>query len=174
MEIKVGERFAQVNLLSKEGNKVSIEVDGKVYNVDVCMFADGQCSIINEGISYTPFVERQEQTMHYSVSLNYSVYEAEILDSRARYMRMRKQKMTGKVEDTIKAPMPSKVVKIFVEPGARVAKGDFLITIEAMKMQSHVVASGDFEVESVSCAEGDSVGAEQVLIKLKPIEPENK
>ena len=52
MEIQIGNRLAEATLLSKEGNNVSIEIDGKVYNVDICMFANGQVSILNNGISY--------------------------------------------------------------------------------------------------------------------------
>lgn len=63
--------------------------------------------------------------------------------------------------------MPSKVIRLLVEPGQKVQKGDTLIVLEAMKMQSSVEAPRDCTVESVSCAEDDSVMADQLLIKLK-------
>ena len=167
MEIKIGDRLAEVTLLSKDGNKVSIEVDGKVYNVDVCMFANGQCSILHKGISYNPFVVHEDGSKHYSVSLNYSVYDIDMLDSEAKYMRMRRKSSLDRPNDKIMAPMPSKVIKVLVEPGQRVAKGETLLVLEAMKMQSGIEASRDCVVESVGCAEGDSVMADQILISLK-------
>ena len=41
-----------VTLLSKEGNHVKIDIDGKVYDVDVCMLENNVCSIIHKGNSY--------------------------------------------------------------------------------------------------------------------------
>lgn len=166
MDIKIGERLAEVTLLSKDGNKVSIEVDGKVYNIDVCMFANGQCSILHKGTSYNPFVVHQDGTKHYSVSLNYSVYDIDMLDSEAKYMRMRRKSSLVRPNDKIVAPMPSKVIRLLVEPGQKVSKGETLIVLEAMKMQSGVEASCDCVVKSVNCSEGDSVMADQVLIQL--------
>ena len=167
MEIKIGDRLAEVTLLSKEGNKLSIDVDGRVYNVDICMFTGGQCSIIHNGVSYNPFVYHEEGSKHYGVSLNYSRYEIDMMDSQAKYMRMRKSSVLKQDEDVIKAPMPSKVIRLLVEPGQQVSKGQALVVLEAMKMQSTVEAPRDCVVEKVGCAEGDSVMADQLLLKLK-------
>ncbi|MCQ2144392.1 MAG: acetyl-CoA carboxylase biotin carboxyl carrier protein subunit [Bacteroidales bacterium] len=167
MDIKIGDRLAEVTLLSKDGNKVSIDVDGKVYNIDVCMFTSGQCSILHKGTSYNPFVVHESGSKHYSVSLNYSVYEIDMLDSEAKYMRMRRKSSLDRPNDKITAPMPSKVIRLLVEPGQKVSKGETLIVLEAMKMQSGIEASRDCVVESVNCSEGDSVMADQVLISLK-------
>ena len=41
-----------VTLLNKEGNKVSIDIDGKVYDVDVAMLQNGTCSLLYNGNSY--------------------------------------------------------------------------------------------------------------------------
>lgn len=167
MEIKIGDRLAEVKLLSKDGNKVSIDVDGKVYNVDVCMFSNGQCSILHNGMSYNPFIVHEEGSKHYSVSLNYSVYEVDMLDSQAKYMRMRKSSIMDKAEDRVVAPMPSKVIRVLVEPGQKLKKGDAIMILEAMKMQSTVEAPADCVVERVNCADNDSVMADQELVKLK-------
>lgn len=70
MEIQIGNRLAEVTLLSKEGNKVSIELDGKIYNVDICMLANGQVSILNNDISYNAMLIKDESGKHYRVGLN--------------------------------------------------------------------------------------------------------
>lgn len=166
MEVQIGERIVDVTLLSKEGNKVSIEVDGKVYNVDICMFANGQCSILNGGVSYNPFIVHEDGTKSYKVSLNYSEYEISMLDSQAKYMKMKKKNRREDIGDTVKAPMPSKVINLYVEPGQKVKAGETLITLEAMKMQSSIAASSDCTVLSINCGIGDNVMADQVLIVL--------
>lgn len=170
MELQIGERLAQVNLISKEGDSMTIEVDGKIYNVDVCIFGNGQCSIINNGISYNPFIVHDKGTKHYSVSLNYSVYEVDMLDSQAKYMRMRKRSTLDKLDNIITAPMPAKIIKVYVTGGIKVKAGEPLVTFEAMKMQSTVQASSNCVIENVCCKEGESVMAEQILLTLKPEE----
>ena len=37
MEIHIGDRVADVTLVSKEGNKVQFMIDGKPYDVDIVM-----------------------------------------------------------------------------------------------------------------------------------------
>ena len=167
MEIQIGNRLAEVTLLGKEGNKVSIEIDGKVYNVDICMFANGQVSVLNNGISYNATLIKGDTPKHYRVALNYSNYEVDMLDSQAKYMRMRRKADNERQSDKIKAPMPCKIVKIYVQPGQELKAGDIVLTIEAMKMQSNIAVSEDCTVAEIKCAEGDSVMAEQLLVNLK-------
>lgn len=64
----------------------------------------------------------------------------------------------------IAAPMPGRVVDIAVEAGARVAKGDLLVTVEAMKVQFRITAPAEGTVDALRCAAGDLVeeGAELV------------
>lgn len=46
MEIRIGDRVAEVELLSKEGNNVHISIDGVEYEVDVAMVERGGCSVL--------------------------------------------------------------------------------------------------------------------------------
>ena len=52
MEIHIGNRVADVSLVSKEGNKVQLTIDGVPYDVDIVMAENGSCSIIHDGKSY--------------------------------------------------------------------------------------------------------------------------
>ena len=79
---------------------------------------------------------------------------------------MRKKNDSEKQADKIKAPMPCKIVKVYVEPGQQLQPGDIVLTIEAMKMQSNISVSEACTVAEVRCAENDSVMAEQVLVSL--------
>ncbi len=167
MDIQVGNKMYDVTLINKDGNKVSIDIDGKVYDVDVAMLQNGTCSLLYNGNSYNAEFVRSEGGKHYSVNLNYSTYQIDMLDSQAKYMKMRKNKTAAVQSDTITAPMPCKIVKIYCKPGDKVKEGDTLFTMEAMKMQSNYKVSTDCEVAEVLCADGDNVRAEQVLVRLK-------
>ena len=52
MEIHIGNRVADVTLVSKEGNKVRLSIDGKPYDVDIVMTENGSCSVLHDGNSF--------------------------------------------------------------------------------------------------------------------------
>jgi biotin carboxyl carrier protein len=65
------------------------------------------------------------------------------------------------------APMPARVLKVLVEAGSTVKKGDTLIVLEAMKMELPIRAPALAVVTAVHCREGELVPADAVLIDLK-------
>ena len=73
--------------------------------------------------------------------------------------------------DLIEAPMPGLVRTMLAEPGARVAAGDRLAVLEAMKMEHALRAPRDGVVEAVLAEEGAQVEAGAALIRLAPEEP---
>ena len=167
----------EVTLLGKEGNHVKVALDGKVYDVDVCMLEENVCSLIHKGISYNAELTRDNDNKHYRVNLNYSVYYINMLDSQAKYMRMRKSRSAdaGIQPDVVTAPMPCKIVKLFVKPGDRLKAGDSVLTMEAMKMMSNYKVAEDCIIKEVNVEEGESVMANAVLAKLELIhDKENK
>lgn len=167
MDIQLGNKTFDVTLINKDGNKVSIDIDGKVYDLDVVMLQNGTCSLLYNGNSYNAEFVRSEGGKHYSVNLNYSTYQIDMLDSQAKYMKMRKHKSSNVQADVITAPMPCKIVKMYCKPGDKFKAGDTLFTMEAMKMQSNYKVAADCEVAEVMAQDGDTVRAEQVLVKLK-------
>ncbi len=70
------------------------------------------------------------------------------------------------VVQSLTAPMPATVVKVLVEPGDVVKKGDTIVILEAMKMELPLRASGDGTVKAVHCREGDLVRPDSVLVEL--------
>lgn len=60
MEIRVGNRIAEVELISKVGNCVRMSIDGKVLDLDVMMAENGVCSILMDGVSYNAELIRAE------------------------------------------------------------------------------------------------------------------
>ena len=65
------------------------------------------------------------------------------------------------------APIPGMVTALSATVGGKVAKGDKLATLEAMKMQTTIYAHADGVVAEVQVAVGDSVEAGDLLVKLR-------
>ncbi|MFC5829369.1 biotin carboxylase N-terminal domain-containing protein [Nonomuraea insulae] len=61
------------------------------------------------------------------------------------------------------APMPGSVLRVEVEPGDRVAKGQSVLVIEAMKMEHRIIAPADGVVSAVHVEKGRQVDAGAVL-----------
>ena len=64
------------------------------------------------------------------------------------------------------APMPGRVRRVVVTPGAAVRKGDVLLVLEAMKMEHAIRAPHDGVLERLHVAEGDLVEAGVELAEL--------
>jgi 3-methylcrotonyl-CoA carboxylase alpha subunit len=69
-------------------------------------------------------------------------------------------------EARLVAPMPGKLVQVAVQPGQRVAKGELLVVLEAMKMEHRIVAPHDGVVGALGGALGDFVAADTVLVEF--------
>ena len=118
MEIHIGNRVADVTLVSKEGNKVRLSIDGKPYDVDIVMTENGSCSVLHDGNSFNAEIISGEDHRSYDVNMFYRSYHVDIVDTQKKYLRMRKS-AEEKQDDKIVAPMPGKVVKIPVRKGDR-------------------------------------------------------
>ena len=68
----------------------------------------------------------------------------------------------------IAVPMQGTIVKIEVEPGQTVAKGDTVVVLEAMKMENNVASDVDGTVTEVKVESGASVTAGQVVVVIEP------
>ncbi len=66
----------------------------------------------------------------------------------------------------VAAPMPGLVVSVAVHPGQQVEKGDLLVAIEAMKMETSVRAERAGTVASVAVTPGTQVEAKDLLVVM--------
>jgi propionyl-CoA carboxylase alpha chain/3-methylcrotonyl-CoA carboxylase alpha subunit len=72
----------------------------------------------------------------------------------------------GGGDGAIRAPMPGKVTGLSVKAGDKVAKGETLLVLEAMKMEHALTAPFDGTVETLSAELGAQVSEGAVLVKL--------
>ena len=68
----------------------------------------------------------------------------------------------------VAAPMPGLVVTLAVEPGQRVERGDALLTLEAMKMETAITAERDGIIKRVIAEVGMAVEAKDLLVEFQP------
>ena len=74
---------------------------------------------------------------------------------------------SGASEADFKAQFPGKVRKVLVEAGAKVAAGDMLLLLEAMKMEFAIQAPVAGIVKSVRVKEGQQLSPGELLIDFE-------
>ncbi|SIS97604.1 pyruvate carboxylase [Roseivivax lentus] len=99
------------------------------------------------------------------------------LNGQPRSVRVADRKATGgkaaapKAEmgnpNHVGAPMPGVVASVAVEAGKSVKKGDLLLTIEAMKMETGLHAEHDAVVKAVHATPGGQIDAKDLLVEYE-------
>jgi len=70
-------------------------------------------------------------------------------------------------ENHIGAPMPGLVVSVAVKEGDKVERGDVLCSIEAMKMETSVLAEKDGIIKSIVTSAGTQVDTKDLLVEIE-------
>ncbi len=73
---------------------------------------------------------------------------------------------TAAAGEAVVAPMAGNIFKVNIQAGQRVEKGQVVIILEAMKMETEIRAASAGTVDSVSVKEGDSVAVGDTLLMI--------
>ena len=81
---------------------------------------------------------------------------------------------TGSGEDLVRAPMPGSLVAVNIKPGQIVARGEALLVMESMKMETTIIAPRDGVIEAVHFAVGQTFDRDALLLGLEAVATEGK
>ncbi len=92
-----------------------------------------------------------------------------VLDVRQRAMASvaREGGARGSTVVEVKAPMPGRIVAVPVQVGEQVARGQTVVVLEAMKMESSIAAPQAGVVEAVLVTPGQAVQQRHALVRLR-------
>ncbi len=128
--------------------KLQIGIDGKSYEVEVEVIEDDEAPRLPNFGPYQPF---QATVPSAPAPLKQSVTEAE----------------PNVVEEKVcRSPVAGVVIKINVTPGQQIKANDLLMVVEAMKMETNIVAPMEGELKTVRVAQGDPVRVNQILVEF--------
>ncbi len=144
-------------------------VGSQAVSIDISRSTSGVLSILHRGKSYEAIIEEVvKPAKEVRLRINgqrYTVAIQEPIDQLLHEMGL-DIAVTKKVEP-IRAPMPGMVLKVLVSAGQRIAKGDGLLILEAMKMENVLKAPVEATVKNVRINERTAVGKGDVLIELE-------
>jgi pyruvate carboxylase len=136
----------------KPGEEISVEIEeGKTLIVKLIYVSDpnedGQRSLTFE--------------------MNGRARECVILDRSIKTESKRRVKADSADKKQVGAPIPGMVTAVAASVGHKVAKGDKLVILEAMKMQTTVYALADGVVDKLEVQVGDQVDSKDLLVTLR-------
>jgi len=137
-------------------------------DLDIVPEADGSFHILHQGKSFrAEILELDHEARKFVLMINGDRFAVNIADHYDRLIQQLGLNVgSSQKANIVKAPMPGLVLSLLVEPGQKVAKGDPLLILEAMKMENVLKAAADGEVKSVQVKQGAAVVKGQLLIEM--------
>ncbi|MFZ2492351.1 MAG: biotin/lipoyl-containing protein [Thermoanaerobaculia bacterium] len=147
------------------GSGYRVKLGDRWVNVDLAACGRYVHSLRMEDGTQVGLVHHGDGTMH-QVSLGGATVSVEVVDPLAL---RRKQRDDGSVSGgVLKALMPGRVVRVLVEKGARVRKGEGILILEAMKMENEIHAPVDGVVDQIFVEAGRTVEGGADLLHIEP------
>jgi len=143
----------------RDGGRLSARVDDRGYELEVSEPEPGVFLVKHNGRVFEAFASDGV------ITIGGHAFDVNVIDPK----RLRGAGSAGGQDDghtEIKTAMPGKVVRILKSTGDAVTKGEGVIVVEAMKMQNEMKAPRDGTVGDIRVAEGDTVGAGDVLVVI--------
>jgi biotin carboxyl carrier protein len=145
--------------VSTRGDSVEVAVGGRTFTLGLERLTDGAFLVHDGERSLVLHLARDGATVHaFWDGVAYTLEEEREGGAAAH------RPDAGGLE----APMPGRVAAVHVAAGQRVARGQELLVVEAMKMENALRAPRDGVVRAVHATVGDMVAPGRALVELEP------
>ncbi len=142
------------------GDLLVCSLDGTPFSAEVAEVRTGLYSMLIGRKSFAVRVGGDEG--EYEVQIEGASYRIAVADPRRRRRGGPQIAIEGR--QTVRAPMPGKVIRLLVAKGEAVEAGQGVLVIEAMKMQNEVKSPKAGTVQKVSVQVGQAVNAGETLV----------
>ena len=153
--------------IKRDGERVFARVDDREYELEASEVAPNVYLLKNENKIYEIFVApNSDRNAPYNVKTRNCEFEVTLYDQK----KLRGTSAAGEQADgivQIKTAMPGKLVRILVEQGAEIKKGEPVLVVEAMKMQNEMKSPKDGIIKEIRFEEGATVNAGEVLAVIE-------
>lgn len=166
IKIKIDDKMFDA---SYQDDMSKVKINSKPYDINILNSIKNNIFTfaVNNKVQHFEIMESDRNIS--KIMLNGFEYEVEITDELSEILN-KFMKQSGKNGNNnggkIKAPMPGMVIKILVEVGQEVQKGDKVIIVEAMKMENAIQAAVSGTVKKIVVKEGQAVEKDAILIEI--------
>ena len=156
---------AELEVESLGEGRYAVTLEGHTFELESLVLPHGAVSMIVEGQSFS--VEFDEKGDEVGVLLRGQLTRFDVADERKLRLRAATAGFTVAGRQTVTAPMPGKIVKVFVKVGDVVTEGQGLVVVEAMKMENELKSPKAGTVTQIITKEGATVenGAPLVVVE---------
>lgn len=145
-KIRIGKRDYVVSLRSDEKYGSYIFWKNRKYPVEIVRSRQNKYEILFNDISYI-----------FTVETPFSLQRMKVLNSKK-----------GRAEnESVKAPMPGKLIDVCVREGSEILRGEPLVILEAMKMQNEIQSPVNGTVIKVLARPNSNVMKDDILVEIK-------
>jgi biotin carboxyl carrier protein len=164
-------RTTRVKVTEPRPGIFSVDLGGKVYEVDFLEPQKNIFSLIIAGRSFEVDVDAPATSDVFEILIKGDHYEVEMVEEKKKKLAMKLSKGASGRQD-VRSPMAGNVREVLVRPGDRVAAGQVLLILEAMKMQNEIKSAIEGVVSSVTARAGVAVASGDPLCVVDPWEPQ--
>ncbi len=161
--LKIQEEPVTVSVMKGDDNTTRISIGDRIYTVTGSRVDRHHLHLTVDGKRGDVFVGPNGSGKH--IVIEGQSHVVEDMDHPGLSARSRK-KATG-IPDTVTPPMPSVVAAVLIEKGGTVVKGQGVVVVSAMKMETTLVAPYAGTVTAVKIAVGDKVNPGDVLVDIE-------
>ena len=151
----------EIEILRRRPHLV-VRIDGREHEVSVTgAYAEGRQAIEVAGTEV--HFARAHAGERQFLRLDGRSFEAKLVDPRAE------QAGGGSGQDSVKAPMPGAVISVHKAVGNAVTRGETIVTIESMKLQTALPAPRDGMIAAILRGQGEVFDKDEVIVTLEPL-----
>jgi len=169
--LKIGDEIAEIEARKHESTqKVHFTIGKNDYDVDYHGISPNHLCLRVNGESAQIFLASGAEGKY--IFIKGRTYLVQDEDKNAS----RRNKRTGpqEIPKEVTPPMPSIVVRILVQEGVSVKKGQALVVMSAMKMETTLAAPFDGTVKKINTRLNAKVAPGDILVELDNEEPANE
>jgi len=161
-----GNQQTNFEIESLQGQKT---INQEAFDWDFVKLGDDTFHVVHQDQSFTiEVVKADYQEKNFRLKINGEIHDYTAKDRMDLLLEKMGMSSTASVKvNLVKAPMPGLIVSIKTEVGQKVAKGDILLILEAMKMENVIKSPTDATIKTIKVKQGENVEKNKVLIEFE-------
>jgi biotin carboxyl carrier protein len=164
--LKIAKDIIPVEVDPQEGPDLKMVIGGKTFNVRYSVISDNHVHMVVNGDSGIRQINAYVSDCPDGKIVMINGISYRVSDRDARRQRTKKAERRS-LPEQVTPPMPAVVVRILVEEGDRVEKGQGVIVVSAMKMETTLCAPFAGKVKKIHVAVDDKVAPGQTLVDIE-------
>jgi biotin carboxyl carrier protein len=168
--LKINEEILPVEVENSGEEKIKAVIEENQFNVSYKAIDDHQIHLVVNGQAVNAYVSDQGDGKIIAIrGRSYFVQDADLLEQNKT-----RKKGPGANLTEVTPPMPAVVISVVVRQGDIVEKGQAVVIVSAMKMETTLFAPFNGTITKVNVAEGDKVMPGDILVDMDKDESEEE